>query len=85
MVQQLHSLEYTYLLKDGRVFHYTCNAPNNEILKLNGIKCIGEDFGCSNREILLIPSELLWLQGIPIPEDTSALTIYAENLLRRLK
>ena len=86
MSQKPHSLEYTYPLKDGRVFHYTCNAPEKRTLDSYGIDCIGISLGCEeDREVVLIPAELFKKKGIKIPTDLSALTITAENLLRRLE
>lgn len=85
MVRKIHGLEYTIALSDGKVFHYTCNAPTHDILNKYHIKCIGKNLGCEDdRGVLLIPFEVFEQQGIPIPEDKRSLTIHAENLLRRL-
>ena len=82
----LHGLEYTAPLSDRRVFHYTCNAPSEDILEKYDIQCIGKSLGCEDdRGVLLIPFEVFEQEGVPIPEDRHALTIQTENLLTKLK
>ena len=86
MNQKPHSLEHSFLLGDGRVFHYTCNPPPQKVLDHYNIITIGNEYGCSDpREVLLIPIGVFEQEGIPIPQDTNILKINAENLLRRLK
>ncbi len=83
MAQKPHSLEYTAILNDGRVFHYTCNPPSNEILTKHGIEAIGNKFGCKDsREVLLIPKSLYKSYGYVVRE--SDIKIVSEQLLRRL-
>ena len=81
-----HSLDYTHVLSDGRVIHYTCNAPPLEVLTRNGIKCMGEKYYCKDsREVVLIPAKLAREYGlIPHLEDSVA-RINAEKIMRRLK
>lgn len=82
MAQIKHGLEYTKLMSSGLVFHYTCNPPSQEVLKANGIRCIGESLNClDDREVLLIPSELYEDYGYKIGSD---LRIISECLLTRL-
>ena len=83
MAQEPHSLEYTGILKDGRVFHYTCNSPPNERLTKHGIEPIGDNFGCGDsREVLLIPKRVYESYGYLVRE--SDIKIVSENLLRKL-
>jgi len=56
-----HSLEnITQPLVDGRIIHYTCNAPDLETCAKYGIEPIGNKFGCANeREVVLIPPDVI--------------------------
>lgn len=83
MPQKPHSLEYTFLLNDRSVFHYTCNPPKQEILDEYEIQCVGKQAGCDDdREVLIIPSRVFEEKGIPLIEDKNVLKINSENLLR---
>lgn len=64
---------------DQGVIHYTCNAPNEEILIKMGISSIGENFGVDGKEVLLIPDKLFEEMGVK-----NMGTVEAENLLRNL-
>ncbi|MEK6868601.1 MAG: hypothetical protein AABX63_03720 [Nanoarchaeota archaeon] len=85
MAQRPHSLEYTALIPPiGRVVHYTCNAPEQEVLDRHGIKAIGNSFNCTDqREVLLIPQRLYYDWGYST--DPEGLKIVSEQLLRRLE
>ena len=85
MDQRSSSLEYTKLLASGAIFHYTCNAPSQEVLDHYKISTIGNAFDRDPREVLIIPSIVFEREGIPIPENQDSLKIEAENLLKRLK
>ena len=56
-----HSLEgITHHLSDWRIVHYTCNAPDLETCRRNGIVPIGDRLGCADpREVLLIPQDVI--------------------------
>ena len=64
---------------DQGVIHYTCNAPDKEILRKMGILSLGENFGIGENEVLLIPDKLFEDRGIKKKG-----TIEAESLLRDL-
>jgi len=64
---------------DQGVIHYTCNAPDKEILREMGIMSLGENFGVGENEVLLIPDNLFEERGI---EKKG--TVEAEALLRDL-
>jgi len=85
MNQGLHELEYTGILSNGDVPHYTCNSPSQEVLDYFGILAIGDRFNRDPREFLIIPSAVFEGEGIPIPQDENILTINAENLMKRLR
>ena len=47
---------------DEWVVTYTCNSPNEEVLKKNWVKAIGDSFGIWAIEVLLIPYKLFkWM------------------------
>ena len=83
--QRLHELEGTRILQGGAIYHYTCNAPSQEVLDSYGISAVGHIYGRDSREVLIIPPIIFEEQGIPISQDEDVLTINAENLVRRLK
>ena len=66
------------VLTDKGIVHYTCNAPDNEVLRRHGIVPIGSFFRIEPREVLLIPENCA---GQRIEADT----LFVENFLRRLK
>ncbi|HLC77994.1 MAG TPA: hypothetical protein VJH92_02625 [Candidatus Nanoarchaeia archaeon] len=81
-----HSLDYTHVLSDGRVIHYTCNAPSMSILSRHGVMCVGNDYGCrDSREVVIIPSNLARKYGIIYPFEDNVARINAEKIMRRLK
>ncbi len=90
MVQTPHSLERTRLLKNGSVFHYTCNPPSRDILEKYGITGVGASFGCrDNNEVLLIPKEVyVKLRKVKNVDELRGLeqnlAIISEQMLRTL-
>ncbi len=82
--QKPHSLEHTALIASkGVVWHYTCNAPSQEVLDDNGIEAIGASYGADPREVLLILVNVYEQHGYAVRK--SDLTITSEQLLRRLR
>jgi hypothetical protein len=78
-----HSLEYTAILGNNTVFHYTCNAPELEILKKHHIQAIGDEYGCIDaREVLIIPHSVYEAYGLPVRKED--IKLQSENLLRKL-
>ncbi len=76
-----HIFEGTIITGDY-VFHYTCNAPSEEVLEKYNIILKGHELGMEKREILLIPHKVYEQFGYVVrPED---ITITSENLLRKL-
>jgi len=70
------------LKRDGgepRIIHYTCNSPDDEVLKKHNIMSIGRAFNVEPREVLLIPINLMAGRGYP--GDTAGV----EHMLRDLK
>lgn len=85
MTHKPHSLENRTHLVDGKVWHYTCNAPDIEVLVNNGITPIGENYGCKDpREVLFIPQELYSKYGLRLTNDPLLLPLQSEILLRKL-
>ena len=83
MVQEPHSLEFTKILYDGKVFHYTCNPPPYNVLYDHKIEAIGGNYGCTDaREVLIIPVELYGDYGYKVREGD--IKIVSEHLLRKL-
>ncbi|OGC93232.1 hypothetical protein A2899_00255 [Candidatus Amesbacteria bacterium RIFCSPLOWO2_01_FULL_49_25] len=64
---------------ESGVIHYTCNAPDENVLIRYGIKPMGRRFGVDEREVLLIPEGLFKKMGI---EEVGE--VEAEVLLRKL-
>ncbi|MEM1535959.1 MAG: hypothetical protein QXQ82_02130 [Candidatus Pacearchaeota archaeon] len=71
-------------MEKGYVLHYTCNPPTKDVLDHYKIKQIGKEYGFSERELLLIPEELIIKEKGYMPEDKIALAIICENLLAQL-
>ena len=71
---------------DKGVVHYTCNSPNDEVLKRFGIETIGGKFvekglckpGLADNEVLLIPYKVFKDKGMKVG------TIEAEAVLAKL-
>ena len=82
MIRELHKYEFTGILED-KVWHYTCNSPNLEILNKYDIDAIGEDYGCDPREILLIPKSVYGEFGLLVREED--ITVLRERLLTKLE
>ncbi len=70
----------TVISEQGKmVVHYTCNPPDERMLKFFGIKPIGQKFGRQPREVLAIPIELIQEMGY---KSVDPITI--ERLLVRI-
>lgn len=69
------------VMVDGKevVRHYTCNAPDEEILKRKGIKTKGKEYNILDREVVDMPMKLFKKLGIKPG------TLEAENILARMK
>jgi len=83
----LHGLEFTALLNEGKVFHYTCNAPPLEVLKKYGVEAIGNTLNPEDSEgrgVLKIPVKLYKKFGYVVTPGRS-LQAVSEHLLRRLE
>jgi len=84
MEESTYLFKHTALLRNGMVFHYTCNPPSQHVLEKYDIMPIGDVFGCSDpREVLLIPAKIYSKYGYVVREEDIVIT--AENLLRRLE
>lgn len=85
MKPNLHSLENRTHISNGFVWHYTCNAPELEVLARAGIDPIGDRYGCKDsREVLLIPQGLYKKYGLRLTNDSLLLPLQSEILLRKL-
>ncbi len=79
-----HSLEHISMYLDNKnaFLHYTCNAPNEDILVANGINMLGFKFGCQNdKEVVLIPKDK-YLEKFSPTENKYQLRLNLEILLR---
>lgn len=75
-----------YIETDGFFIHYTCNSPEEKILKKNKISPIGEHFECaSNLEVLKIPYELYEKYGFSEKKNKKVIGLNIERILRDLK
>jgi hypothetical protein len=81
-----HSLEHLPFEQEGFFIHYTCNAPDKEILEGYGIESIGKRYGCiSDREVLKIPRKLLQRFHFQFTKDKNCLNLNLENLLIKIE
>ena len=83
---KLHSLECFPIFVDGNIIHYTCNSPDDKILKKYGIKSIGKNFGCANpMEVLQIPEKVYLKAGFSEVDNSLILNLNLEKLMRTLR
>jgi hypothetical protein len=73
-------------IRGSSVWHYTCNAPSDEILERKGITAIGHEHETAPREVLLIPLELYAEHGVVVSKNNqNVLIIQSEGLLTKLQ
>jgi hypothetical protein len=79
-----HQYEYTCILSNGDVVHYTCNPPSKDVLKKNGITPLDGLNG--GNSVYVIPANVFRKLGYQVNPsiDNNVLKITAENLMRRL-
>ena len=65
----------TETTQEGKVLHYTCNAPDVSKLNEYGIKAVGDRFGVQPREVLVLDSSYI---------NGEVNTISVENFLAHL-
>ena len=74
-----------YFTSQDFILHYTCNSPNEEILKRKGIKAMGEDFGSDSKEVLKIPTSIYFKEGYFELKDKNVLKMNCEHLMVKLE
>jgi hypothetical protein len=77
-----HSLEGFFPIISSRGFmHYTCNSPEEELLKEWGILSFGRYFGREDKEVLFIPNSTYSEMGFKQTDDNNELVLNMERLL----
>ncbi|MFH1511355.1 MAG: hypothetical protein ABIF10_06695 [Candidatus Woesearchaeota archaeon] len=84
-VRKPHMVEKTKYLKGIGVLHYTCNNPEIEILRKEGIRSLDQELKTTGLDLFVIPFEVYKRYGYQITKDPIYLTIISENLLRTLE
>ena len=83
-----HSLDFfpVFISNGNYILHYTCNAPEQNVLDKYEIISVGKEYGCKDpREVLKIPLNVYKKKGFENILNKDVLKLNLEKLIRKLK